>query len=277
MAVHGGREAANSADSEGHESGGMGLHEARRDATHAAGRPASRAWHYAFTWLICAVAVRVFFRRRFEGRSHLPDGPYLLCFNHQSWADPFILLAILPRRPRITFFGPKEADLRVGRRNRLIAWSGMALPYRPDKTDLLGVTRRAHAVFVAGGVLAIAGEGRIHAGEATLLPLDEGAAFFAQHARVPIVPVALNGTSWLVFGRRLRVRVGEPISTEGRSSREDMQALTAETWQALHTLCAGYPDPVPPHAGSVWYRLTEAFNEWPEGARPTAAAAPRDG
>jgi 1-acyl-sn-glycerol-3-phosphate acyltransferase len=255
----------------------MGLESARRDPAQAAGGQAGRAWHYAFTWLVCAVAVRVFFRRRFEGRSQLPDGPYLLCFNHQSWADPFILLAVLPWRPRVTFFGPKEADLRVGRRNRLIAWSGMALPYRPDKTDLLGAARRAHAVFTAGVVLAIAGEGRIHAGEAKLLPLDEGAAFFAQHAGVPIVPVALNGTSWLAFGRRLRVRVGVPIPTAGRTSREDMQALTAETWQALHTLCAGYPDPVPPRAGSLWYRLTEAFNEWPEGARPAPEAGGTDG
>lgn len=253
----------------------MGLDGARRDPVQATGRSNGRGWHYAATWLVSAIAVRVFFRRRVEGRSRLPDGPYLLCFNHQSWADPFILLAIMPRRPRITFFGPKEVDLRIGRRNRLIAWSGMALPYRPDKTDLLGVTRRVQAVFEAGRVLAIAGEGRIHAGEATLLPLDEGAAFFAQRAAVPIVPVALNGTSWLVFGRRLRVRIGMPILTAGRSSREDMHALTSETWQALHALCAGYPDPVPPPAGSLWYRFTEAFNEWPEGARP-AVEPPAD-
>ncbi|HXR27381.1 MAG TPA: lysophospholipid acyltransferase family protein, partial [Candidatus Baltobacteraceae bacterium] len=241
-----------------------------------AGRATGRGWHYALTWLVCAVAVRVFFRLRYEGRPRLPDGPYLLCFNHQSWADPFILLAILPWRRRITFFGPKETDLRIGRRNRLIAWSGMALPYRPDKTDLLGASRRVQAVFAAGGVLAIAGEGHIHTGEATLLPLDEGTAFFAQHAGLPIVPVALNGTSWLVFGRRLRVRVGVPIPTAGRSTREAMRELTHETWQALHALCAGYPDPVPPRVGSLWFRFTEAFNEWPEGVRPPVDEATRD-
>lgn len=255
----------------------MGLDGAMRDPVQAADRSNGRGWHYATTWLISAIAVRVFFRRRVEGGSRLPDGPYLLCFNHQSWADPFILLAIMQRRPRITFFGPKEADLRIGRRNRLIAWSGMALPYRPDKTDLLGATRRVQAVFEAGRVLALAGEGRIHAGEATLLPLDEGAAFFAQRAAVPIVPVALNGTSWLVFGRRLRVRIGVPIPTAGRSSREDIHSLTSETWQALHALCASYPDPVPPPAGSLWYRFTEAFNEWPEGARPAVEAPAQEG
>jgi 1-acyl-sn-glycerol-3-phosphate acyltransferase len=255
----------------------MRLHEVGRDAVPAADRPNGRRWHYAATWLVSAIAVRVLFRRHVEGLARLPQGPYLLCFNHQSWSDPFILLALMPRRPRMIFFGPKEADLRIGRRNQLIAWSGMALPYRPDKTDLLGATRRVRAVFEAGRVLAIAGEGRIHAGEGTLLPLDEGAAFFAQRSGLPIVPVALNGTSWLVFGRRLRLRIGAPIATAGRSSREDMHALTNETWQALHALCAGYPDPLPPPAGSLWYRFTEAFNEWPEGARPAVEPPTREG
>ncbi|HTS14900.1 MAG TPA: lysophospholipid acyltransferase family protein [Candidatus Sulfotelmatobacter sp.] len=253
----------------------MGRHTARAAPADVAGRVTSPL-HYALTRLLAWLAVRALFRVRLEGRDHLPTGPYVLCFNHQSWADPFVLLAALPRRPRVTFFGPREVDLRVGRRNRLIAWTGMALPYRPDKTDLLGATRRVQRVLKAGGVLAIAGEGRIHAGEAVLLPLDDGAAFFAQHAGVPLVPVAVNGTSWLAFGRRLRLRVGTPIPTAGRTTRDDLHGLTEATWQALHELCAGYPDPAPPAAGSLWYRLTEAFNEWPEGARPPVAAGTND-
>ncbi len=35
---------------------------------------------------------------------------------------------------------------------------------------------------------------------------------------------------------------------------------------------ADYPDPIPPAPGSPWYRLTEAFNEWPEGG--SAGPAP---
>ena len=63
-------------------------------------------------------------------------------------------------------------------------------------------------------MVAIAGEGRIHARESELLPLSEGAAYFALRSGVPLVPIAINGTSWLRFGGRVRIRVGEPILAE---------------------------------------------------------------
>ena len=153
---------------------------------------------------------------RLEGRERLPAGPAIYCFNHLSWADPFMLMAILPFRPRLFFFGPKEEDMRVGGRNRLMAWTGTAIPYKPGKNDLLEATRRVGGGrSTTGGVVAIAGEGRIHAGESDLLPLSEGAAYFALRSGVPLVPIAINGTSWLRFGGRVRVRVGEPIAVDG--------------------------------------------------------------
>jgi hypothetical protein len=72
-------------------------------------------------------------------------------------------MPVLPLRPRLFFFGPKEEDMTAGGRNRLIHWSGMTVPFTPGKQDLLRTTRRVAAVFASGGVLAIAGEGRIHA------------------------------------------------------------------------------------------------------------------
>ncbi|HEY6057152.1 MAG TPA: lysophospholipid acyltransferase family protein [Candidatus Limnocylindrales bacterium] len=215
------------------------------------------------TWLLA----RAYLRITFEGRSRLPPGPAVLCFNHLNWADPFVLMAVIPFRPRLYFFGPKEEDMRVGGRNRLMAWVGMAVPYRPGKNDLLEATRRVQAVFDAGGILAIAGEGRIHAGERELLPLSEGAAYFALRSGVPLVPVAVNGTSWLGFGRRTRVRVGEPIATSGRRPiREAVDDLTIQLTDELRALVADFPDQLEPGRFGRW--LTEVFNEWPGGRRP---------
>ncbi len=223
---------------------------------------------YWITRAIAALVARGYVRIRLEGLERLPSGPYLLCASHQSWADPFILLAVLPWRPRVYLFGPKEEDMSVGFRNRLMRWAGNAVPYRPGKNDLLDATRRVRKVFEAGGVLAVFGEGRIHAGEAELLPIQEGAAYFAMRSRVPIVPLAINGTSWLAFGRRVRVRVGEPIYAEGRPTRESVEALTERVWSELHDLVGGFSDPPEPGPFGRW--LTELFNDWPSGSRPGA-------
>ena len=213
--------------------------------------------------------VRCVVRLRVEGREHLRSTPVLYCFNHLSWTDPLMVLAALPWKPDVALFGPKEEDMGVGGRNRLMTWTGLAVPYKPGKNDLLDTTRRVQAVFDAGWSLAIAGEGRIHRGERELLPLNEGAAYFALRNGVPIVPLAINGTSWIGFGRRVRVRVGAPI--EGavgarRPSREAIEELTARTHAALSALLADFPDPSPPGPVGRW--LTELFNDWPEGVRP---------
>lgn len=228
--------------------------------------PWRRAFRYWFSRIASSLIVRAYLRLRLEGREQLPPGPAVYCFNHLNWSDPFVLMAVLPFRPRLYFFGPREADMSVGGRNRLMAWTGASLPYRPGKDDLLGATRRVQAVFTTGGVLAIAGEGRIHARESAIGRLEEGPAYFALRSGVPVVPLAINGTSWLRFGRLVRVRVGEPILVSGRANREAVDALTRRIHAGLSDLVAGVPELPPP--GPVGRRVTELFNDWPEGSRP---------
>ena len=174
---------------------------------------------------------------------------------------------MLPAKPKLAMFGPKEADMTKGGRNRLIAWAGFGIPYRPEKTDLLETTRRVQGVLADGWAIVIFGEGRIHRGERELLPLAEGTAFFALRGGVPIVPIAINGTSWLGFRRTIRVRVGEPIQPVGRASRESVGALTRQTEEALLGPRRRLPGPSRDQAPfGRW--LTEVFNDWPEGRRP---------
>lgn len=217
-----------------------------------------------------AVLARLLFRVRFEGRERWPTGPALVCFNHLNWADPLILLAVLPGRPRVAMFGPQEADMTKGARNRIISWAGFGIPYRPAKNDLIETTRRVDRVLADGWVVAIAGEGRIHPGERDLGPLFDGTAYFALRSRVPIVPLAISGTSWLGFRRRIRVRVGEPIEPTGRPNRDNVDAMTARTREALLALVSDAPDLPPPGPFGRW--LTELFNEWPDGERPELAS-----
>ena len=223
------------------------------------------------TLVVNKIGAGLFVRVRLVGRENLPRAPYVICFNHLSWADPVVLVAALPARPRLWFFGPKEDDMMVGLRNRLMRWSATPVPYRPGNRDLVDATRRVRMLLDQGGVLAVAGEGQIHVGERVVPPLNDGAAFFALRAGVPVVPVAINGTNWLGFGRTVRVRVGEPIDIAGYDSRRGVAELTAEIRRRLEGLVADFPDRPPPGRVGRW--LTEVFNEWPEGGRPALPAA----
>jgi len=199
----------------------------------------------------------------------------VLCFSHQNWTDPLFVLGWLPGRPQTFFFGPEQEEMRRGARNRLMRWVGIAVPYKPGRRGLVSATARARAILAAGRTIAIAGEGRIHAGERVVLPILPGAAYLALRADVPIVPLAINGTGWLGFRAAVRLRIGEPIHRNSmvrfHPTADEMDGLATATTHALRALVADHADK--PRPGPVASRLTELFNDWPEGSRPEAPPA----
>jgi 1-acyl-sn-glycerol-3-phosphate acyltransferase len=186
-------------------------------------------------WLVRLV-VGTLFEIRQDGSDRWPPAPFLLALNHHSGWDPMIVTSVAPARPRITWFGPKEADFSRGFKNRVMAFFGGVIPYNPEKTTLVSAVRAVRRVFEADGVLAIFVEGRVGFREAELLPFEEGAVAFASASGVPIVPSAIVGTSELWFRRRVTVRFGEPILTQGlrgASGRAELESKLRDHMVAL--------------------------------------------
>jgi len=239
--------------------------------------PASPMRRYRVVRFFLRLVVRTFSRVRVDGADLLPAGPSILCFTHENWADPFYVFAAVPVCPRLYFFGPEQAEMRHGFRNRLMRWGGVVIPFRPGKRGLMAATARAETRLDEGAIVAIAGEGRIHAGEGTVLPLRDGPAYLSLRAGVPIVPMAINGTTWLGFRRVVRVRVGLPLEVPGlpgRPAADQVRRLTAQLQSSLEMLVADFPDQLRPGPTGRW--LTELFNEWPEGSRPGIDSQPEE-
>jgi long-chain acyl-CoA synthetase len=164
---------------------------------------------------------------RVHGRHHLPRyGPSLLCPNHQSFLDGLVLAAVLP-------FGTLRAICLAGateyfdsplttRLARL--WNIVAVD--PDANLLAGM-RVAAAALRLGRVLVIFPEGERSIDE-RVTTFRKGAAILASRLQVPTVPVSIDGLhevwprgrglQWQALlprrGRRVRIAVGEPMSSE---------------------------------------------------------------
>lgn len=252
------------------DAGGAGPNPGSRSGRLDEQAPPRSLWRYRLIRSAIRILMRSYASLRLEGAELLPAEPSVVCFSHQNWIDPLFLISALPASPRTYFFGPEQEDMTRGFRNGLMRWGGVAVPYRPGGRGLVAATARVEELLADGNRVAIAGEGRIHAGEGVILPLLEGPAYMSLRSGVLLVPVAINGTSWLAFRRRVRVRIGPPIASAGgdpsRPTSEAVRTMTAEVEAALLELVADFPDP--PRSRWIGGRLTELFNDWPEGARP---------
>jgi 1-acyl-sn-glycerol-3-phosphate acyltransferase len=188
---------------------------------------------YRLMWGFNRAIVRLLFDVRATGLEHWPAPPFQLVANHHNGFDPLLVMSVAPVEPRITWFGPREADFSRGFKNRVMAFFGGVIPYNPDKTTLTSAVRAVRRVFEADGVLGIFAEGRIGFRESELLPFEEGAAAFAATSGVPIVPCAIVGSTDLWFRRRVEVRFGPAIETDGVRGREAREALEGRIREAI--------------------------------------------
>ncbi len=191
---------------------------------------------YRAMWGFNRLLIGLLFSVRTRGLENWPQPPFQLVVNHHNGFDPLIVMSALPLEPRITWFGPREADFSHGFKNRVMAFFGGVIPYNPSMTTLTSAVRAVRRVFAAGGVLGIFAEGRIGFRESQLQPLEEGAVSFAVSAGVPILPAVIVGSTRLWFRRRIEIRFGPPLATGDARGREARHALEEELVAALRTL-----------------------------------------
>jgi 1-acyl-sn-glycerol-3-phosphate acyltransferase len=176
---------------------------------------------YGFLHFLSIVAFVLFFRYRSFGRHHVPEsGGVLLASNHQSFFDPILVgLPLVDRRIR-------QLARRTLFRNPLFAWlirSLGAIPIEKGRGDRDALNRGIE-MLKSGELLVVFPEGTRTA-DGSVGALQAGIFLMARRARVPIVPVAIDGAfdAWprtrkLFRLRPIRVAYGPPVAAE-RGSR----------------------------------------------------------
>ncbi len=164
-------------------------------------------------WLLC----KLFLRFQVEGQENLPrDYPYLICPNHLSYLDGFVLAAALPLRlvQRLFFLG--YSDYFGG---TLMSFFGSLIKIVPvDANRYLRQALRLGSEGLSQGlVLSVFPEGE-RSIDGSLKTFRKGPSILACQLEVPVVPVAIVGTYavWRRGSNRIRlhpvtVRFGKPI------------------------------------------------------------------
>ena len=136
------------------------------------------------------IFLKLYFRLKGEGFENLPDGPFILAPNHQSFFDGLFVAVFLKNKlMKKTYFYAKEKHINnklikfIADRNNVIVM---------DLSDLKTSLQKMAEVLKRGKNIIIFPEGtRTHTGE--LGDFKKTFAILSRELNVPIVPVAING------------------------------------------------------------------------------------
>ena len=180
-------------------------------------RPALVLLAYVLLRLIY-FAASFLFRVEVKGKDILTQlkPPYLICPNHQSYLDPFLVCSTYSRKVLENTFHVGASMYFTNRVMAQLARLINVIPIDPD-LQLLRAMRAGGAVLRAKKILNIYPEGQ-RSLDGELQEFKKGAAILATELKVPIVPVALDGPyriwprkSWRVRLAKVSITFGEPI------------------------------------------------------------------
>lgn len=164
---------------------------------------------YKFIYTNLKWAVKLFYRLEFVGTENEPqEGALLVCSNHISAADPFLVSAAT--RNQISYMAKKEL-FSVPIVGSILRSAG-SFPVDRKASDV-GAIKKAIAILKSGGRVGIFPQGTRRPGESPRsTEIKNGAAMVAVRAGVDILPVFVhrkNNTPRLF--RKTTVIIGKPI------------------------------------------------------------------
>jgi long-chain acyl-CoA synthetase len=198
---------------------------------------------------ILRIVMRTYFGLRVEGREKLPEPPFMICPNHTSYIDGFVLAAALPhRRLNGTYWAGWTGLLFATPSERLFSRIAQIVPIDPDRAVAAGIALGVEAL-ARGKTLVWFPEG-ILSPDGTLQPFQPGIGAVLERRPVPVVPALIRGSAdALPPGKsvprpgRVSVRFGDPIDpasiAPGLAGRARQQRIADALRDAVAALAAG--------------------------------------
>jgi 1-acyl-sn-glycerol-3-phosphate acyltransferase len=171
---------------------------------------------------------KLFFPFRVKGSENIPaDGKLIVCCNHKSLVDPFLLA--VPFRRQVRYMAKSELFEDHGELARRLLYRLGAFPVKRDRGDMESV-RTALKILGQGGILGIFPQGKCVFDNAPFQP-KAGAAMIAIKAHAPILPACIYCDGIVRPFRRITLRFGQIIPYEmlirGGDLRENIRSASA--------------------------------------------------
>jgi long-chain acyl-CoA synthetase len=182
------------------------------------------------------VFLKLYFRLKGEGLENIPDGPFILAPNHQSFFDGLFVAVFLKNKlMKQTYFYAKEKHIK----NKLVKFvANKHNVIIMDLSDLKTSLQKMAEVLKRGKNIIIFPEGtRTLSGE--LGDFKKTFAILSRELNVPIVPVAINGaydalprgTHFPKPWKKINVKFLKPVMPENHtydSLKEIVQTKVSE-------------------------------------------------
>jgi 1-acyl-sn-glycerol-3-phosphate acyltransferase len=156
-----------------------------------------------------------------------PSRTYIFMSNHVSNVDPPILMPLIPRRMSIMV---KKELFRVPVLARLMRFGSLVPVDRGNRESGIAAVRAAAEVIRQGINMAIYVEGH-RSFDGKLLAFKKGPFYLAEGCGVPIVPVTIVGSHYVMPKRRFAIKPGTvtvifhtPIEPKDFGSRDCLMA-----------------------------------------------------
>lgn len=156
-----------------------------------------------------------------------PARTYIFMVNHVSNIDPPLLLPLIPRRTSVMAKKELFSYPLLGKTMRL----GSLVPVdRGNREAGIGAVRAAAEVIRQGINMTIFIEGG-RSFDGKLLSFKKGPFYLAEECGVPVVPVTISGTHYIMPKRRFAIKPGKvdvifhsPIEPNDFGTREGLMA-----------------------------------------------------